>query len=57
MDDEKREVGPEARHATCSGNWVVFFFLNSFDFSLLNTIFRYYMNTAVEISDVGGCGR
>ena len=36
----------------------MFFFFNiSFDFSLLNTIFRYYMNTAVEISDVGGCGR
>ena len=57
MDDEKREVGPKARYATCSGNWYVFFLNISFEFSLLNTIFRYYMTTTMEISNVRGCGQ
>ena len=35
------------------GNWCVFLII-TFYFSLLITIFRYYMTTTTEISDAGG---
>jgi hypothetical protein len=38
------------------GNWYVFIII-TFYFSLLNIIFKYYMTTTTEISDVGGSGQ
>ena len=56
MDSEQRVVRPRTHQMTCPGQLMCFFII-TFYFSLLITIFRYYMTMTTKISNIGGCGQ